>query len=368
MEKYTLHYRNTHFPFLFVGLVFIKGGYGDFEYVVLQDKDESRGYLSFTGVNQARRFSKIFLNENSCQKILFQQKMLITELRDFSLSNGNFLKDNPQGYWLKIKELCFKIGHLYRYCEQPMQAILEEKVLEAAKNQENLTRALSDEDFAREIVFNQQQLNYLERLHDFGKMEYELHIAMEVIFTSIYEFAASVGSKFGYAFDEILIFKVEEIDKLFLGIMPSSLEINERLKGIAYFPLSEKILTGKKYEYWQKKLEPKIDVPEIRGAIAQKGFARGVVKIHLSIIHVQDLPTGCVLVAGMTNPQMLPYLSKVSAIITDEGGLTCHAAIISRELKVPCIVGTKIVTQVLKDGDLVEVDADNGVVRILERA
>jgi len=56
------------------------------------------------------------------------------------------------------------------------------------------------------------------------------------------------------------------------------------------------------------------------------------------------------------------------AIITDEGGITSHAAIMSREFKKPCIIGTKIATQVLKDGDLVEVDADNGVVRILERA
>ena len=57
-----------------------------------------------------------------------------------------------------------------------------------------------------------------------------------------------------------------------------------------------------------------------------------------------------------------------AGIITNEGGITSHAAIVSRELGIPCIIGTKIATKVLKDGDLVEVDADNGVVRILERA
>ena len=60
---------------------------------------------------------------------------------------------------------------------------------------------------------------------------------------------------------------------------------------------------------------------------------------------------------------IVPYLKNASAIATDEGGLTCHAAIISRELKIPCIIGTKISTKVLKDGDLVEVDAEKGVVR-----
>ena len=54
------------------------------------------------------------------------------------------------------------------------------------------------------------------------------------------------------------------------------------------------------------------------------------------------------------------------AFVTDEGGITCHAAIIAREMKKPCIIGTKFATQVLKDGDLVEVDADAGVVRIIE--
>ena len=60
-------------------------------------------------------------------------------------------------------------------------------------------------------------------------------------------------------------------------------------------------------------------------------------------------------------------MKKSSVIITDAGGLTSHAAIVSRELGIPCIVGTKIATQVLKDGDLVEVDAEKGIVKILKK-
>ena len=70
----------------------------------------------------------------------------------------------------------------------------------------------------------------------------------------------------------------------------------------------------------------------------------------------------------MTRPEFVPLMKKAGGIITNEGGITSHAAIISRELGIPCIIGTKIATKVLHDGDLVEVDADNGVVRILERA
>ncbi len=74
-----------------------------------------------------------------------------------------------------------------------------------------------------------------------------------------------------------------------------------------------------------------------------------------------------VFVSYMTMPNFESAYSQACAIVTDEGGITSHAAIISRELKIPCIIGTKNATKILKDGDLVEVDAENGVVQILER-
>ena len=69
----------------------------------------------------------------------------------------------------------------------------------------------------------------------------------------------------------------------------------------------------------------------------------------------------------MTSPAFVNLLKKTAGFITDEGGITCHAAIIARELKKPCIIGTKVATQVLQDGDLVEVDADKGVVRVINQ-
>lgn len=65
-------------------------------------------------------------------------------------------------------------------------------------------------------------------------------------------------------------------------------------------------------------------------------------------------------------PDFLPAMKKAVAFVTDEGGITCHAAIIAREMGKPCIIGTKNATRILKDGDFVEVDAENGVVKILK--
>lgn len=69
----------------------------------------------------------------------------------------------------------------------------------------------------------------------------------------------------------------------------------------------------------------------------------------------------------MTVPKFIEIMKKASAIVTDEGGITCHAAIVSRELKIPCIVGCKNITKELKDGDMIEVDADKGKIRILSK-
>lgn len=107
---------------------------------------------------------------------------------------------------------------------------------------------------------------------------------------------------------------------------------------------------------------------ELTGEIANKGIARGVVRVIFATDEFHKMQKGDVLVTSMTTPDFVILMQKASAIVTDMGGLLCHAAIVSRELGKPCIIGTKFATQILKDGDLVEVDADKGVVRILKRA
>ena len=76
-------------------------------------------------------------------------------------------------------------------------------------------------------------------------------------------------------------------------------------------------------------------------------------------------PENTILVTGMTRPEYLHLFKKAAAVVTDAGGILCHAAITAREMKKPTIVGTETATKVFKDGDLVEVDADKGVVRKL---
>jgi phosphoenolpyruvate synthase/pyruvate phosphate dikinase len=108
-------------------------------------------------------------------------------------------------------------------------------------------------------------------------------------------------------------------------------------------------------------------ITELRGQTACKGLVRGRVRIALSPNEAHTLLSGEILVCPMTNPDYVPAMQRSSAIITDEGGLLSHAAIMSREFGKPCVIATKIATRLLKDGDLVEVDANKGLVRILEK-
>ena len=105
----------------------------------------------------------------------------------------------------------------------------------------------------------------------------------------------------------------------------------------------------------------------IRGNIASRGKIEGFVKIVASEKDLDKVQEGDVLVTKMTSPDMTIALHRAVAIVTDEGGISCHAAIISREFDIPCIVGTKISTHVLKDGDFIRVDAEDGYVEIIKR-
>ncbi|MEY2664686.1 MAG: hypothetical protein RIT04_494 [Candidatus Parcubacteria bacterium] len=107
-------------------------------------------------------------------------------------------------------------------------------------------------------------------------------------------------------------------------------------------------------------------IQECRGTTACKGKVHAKANIILTTADFPKFKKGDVLITEMTRPEFVPLMKEASAIVTDEGGLTCHAAIISRELGTPCIVGTKIATRIFKDGDMVEVDADKGIVRILK--
>ena len=134
---------------------------------------------------------------------------------------------------------------------------------------------------------------------------------------------------------------------------------------------SSEVYSGEEAERKEKEiLGEDVDLraqTEIEGMCASTGRCTGKVRQILNARDISKLQQGEVLVATMTSPDLVAAMKKANAIITDEGGITSHAAIVSRELGIPCVIGTKIATKVLNDGDLVEIKANHGLIKILKK-
>ncbi|MFQ5621074.1 MAG: PEP-utilizing enzyme, partial [Candidatus Nanoarchaeia archaeon] len=160
---------------------------------------------------------------------------------------------------------------------------------------------------------------------------------------------------------------VIRMDEIINEDFPSVEVLEKRQKG--YIWVWGKLLdcsledVEKEYDIEIERLMVPRDSKEFTGMVACKGFARGRVRKIFKREQVGDVQEGEILVTSMTVPDFLPAMKKAAAFVTDEGGIVCHAVIIAREMGKPCIIGTKIATEMLRNGHEVEVDADNGVVR-----
>jgi len=110
------------------------------------------------------------------------------------------------------------------------------------------------------------------------------------------------------------------------------------------------------------------EVTELKGFAASAGVAEGKAKVIKLLEEITTIEPGEILVCPTTNPSWAPVFTKIKAAVTDIGGLTSHAAIVSREYGLPSVTGTGVATQVLKTGDIIRVDGDKGVVTIIKRA
>lgn len=188
-------------------------------------------------------------------------------------------------------------------------------------------------------------------------------------------FLEKTAKKLGINFDTLnYMILPEVIDSLERGSVSKKIlnKVKERKKGFGSIFINGQytIFTGREIEKVVKKfnLYPKISKRDVvRGVIANSGKAKGIVRILYSSEDNKKIKRGDILVTSMTTPDFVSAMERAGAFVTDEGGILCHAAIVSREMNKPCIIGTKIATKILKDGDKVEVDADNGVVRILKK-
>ncbi|OIO51863.1 hypothetical protein COY93_00285 [Candidatus Uhrbacteria bacterium CG_4_10_14_0_8_um_filter_58_22] len=180
--------------------------------------------------------------------------------------------------------------------------------------------------------------------------------------------------RFGLPVDDLCFYTMDELVSLI--DTGQKIEIQERRAGYVLWKShgEKRIFSGERFgeieRYVDERMMSGQEDGVLTGSVAFGGKVRGRVRI---LRHdkkdiskeVEKFVEGDILVTEMTRPDTVLACGKASAIVTDEGGVVCHAAIVARELKKPCIVGTKIATRVLKDGMIAEVDADRGIVRVI---
>ncbi|MFH1770822.1 MAG: PEP-utilizing enzyme [archaeon] len=180
---------------------------------------------------------------------------------------------------------------------------------------------------------------------------------------------AEIARRTGKPKDYVYELHPEEIINLLKGKKPNDKLVKER-KRISV-TICEKgnitILTGNKAEEFEKRYlsDYHPEDKEFRGRIASKGYAKGKIKIVHSEREFKDFKEGDILTTTSTGPDYIPIMKKAGAIIAEEGSLTSHVSVVSREFGIPCIVGIDHATDIFKDGDLVEVDANHGIVKKL---
>lgn len=269
-----------------------------------------------------------------------------------------------RGAGLKCWSVQDLFGRLVEMCREPN---LKEKIKKSEK--EASSNKTETQAIAKKLKFSQEETALVEAAKEIVYFRTYRTEVMYHIYSDVDNLLTEIAKRFGYSLQQVKSMTTNEI--LNLGNAEVDVKLlKEREKFFAITCDSRiEIFAGNSLEKVKHlMLEQKLNVSELKGTIACKGKVSGFAKVVLTAAELSKVTQGDVLVTIMTTPDFVPAMQRAAAFVTNEGGITCHAAIIARELNKPCIIGTKTATKAFQDGDLLEVDADKGTVKVLKKA
>ena len=313
-------------------------------------------------------------------KVLFKKllsnpaKNALNIINQCSLDIARQIKNHTEKYaWLSVADwlgplftIEYFVNRILKAIKDDPGATLKKRQMEREQREQNIARRLKEIKAPKKFI---DMWRVIRDLLDLKLREYDV---VSIAGYRARKLLTLIGQRIGgLTYEEVMQLTFDEIESLLTTNQKVDKGlIQDRSAHRALVRLWTKtwLLKGKDVTEIKDKLFPKqakISDKVIKGNPSYAGKVSGRVRIIPTIVDLSSMKDGEILVCPMTNTDYMPAIRKAAGIVTDHGGILCHASIISRELKIPCIVGTKIATQVLKDGDLVEVDANKGEIKIL---
>ncbi len=310
---------------------------------------KDHGNVRAIGITQAKKFHKLFgktILKNPqflIEKILEDEKLL----KEAGKKAKNIKNEKELSDVLNLLERHY---FLFFLCLSCGMKLFENKSKEKKKNQSG--KALKSHDKWRNSVFEKE----MKILNNFDV------------------FVRPIAKKNGLCVDDLYYLEIHEFRNCLTKGFKKTLKENiiKRKKKFAYIFINGKseVIDDETILIFLKNLfKDNPDEKILKGAVAYRNQNKvtGIVQILKNPKLKTKTKKNTILVALQTDPGYIPIVKKFCAIIADEGGITGHAAIISREFKIPCIIGTQNATKILKDGDLVKMDMKKGTIAILKR-
>lgn len=340
----------------------------------------------------AKKIPNNLEKQNKVLKILFsldkasdtrQEKKSILEIT--GLAEKHDLKSEKMQKMIKVH--CENFGHLgfYYYWGNLFTKtdIIKRLIVLMKKNlgkdladlkEQELVKAKTQK-IIKELNLDKNTQLIIKTIKDWGYAANHFDETYDYLVCKMNSFLKEICKRSGITWNQLASMRYEEI---ILSLEKGKVnpkfkkELTDRYHNHALIFANDriKVLTGKKLkEYYKKEKfqeESYHHLKELKGQSASPGKVTGKVHLVLFLEEIAKVKKGEILVAPATTPSYVSAMEKAAAIVTNEGGLLSHAAIVSRELGVPCVVGTKIGTKALQNGDLVEVDANLGIVQKID--
>lgn len=387
----------------------INGGYDEFLYIFEKNNPNAEMYLSNDSQKiLAEKGLTLFSSEKEIQSLLQKEKKLSKIIDDFlqtiplekvKNSDSVWLKNNLIKYYEYFSDYC----KIYRFTEVIYSPLVDKTI------KDFVTKHIEDKNLinhALSVLLNPSEKEKIvkEREKILSKLKANKNIiylceSVRTIGKEKLSMRNNINNYWGFFenfLDEIakrLFLSPAQAKSLFCNELVKILENNgnvsddilDKANRQNVFFVAKK--ENAKYYFYTDQNAQKItktvrkeikkNITEIRGDVASIGYAKGrVIILPIGIgkegkeklkQKMATMKKGDILVAATTGPEMIMACRKATAIVAEEGGINSHAAIISRELEIPGIVNTKIATKVLHDGDIIEVDANKGIVKILKK-